>query len=627
MSTEVLIRGICSLIVSGSLIYGIYSKDDNERSPFDQNDKHQRYVPIVPAFVYPLFLLMLFLVSSTHYGVPTTIKRLLMICFDVFLHIGLYYTILLVSMPWIRKIISARVCAALWMIPNYLYFIHMGYMELEKPSIIFYTKINFIDTLVKVWVICFVVVMLWKIVGHLIFRFSVLRDSTPVTEQQILDVWKSELEYVGMKKRKYKLVKSPNVKTPLTIGFYQWSTKVVLPEKEYTNDELHLILKHEIVHIGRDDASTKFFMAFCTAVCWFNPLMWVAAKSSATDMELSCDETVLLDADEKTKENYARLVLETAGDDRGFSTCLSASAKSLRYRLKNIVQPRKRHLGALFAGIVFFLLIMTCGHVALAYFVGTGNELVFNNNQSEEYNIDFINKGDLYHLNYYDCLDEAKLFDYLTSLELYDMTGNYSYSQYDNLMRICYHHPDGNFVVSITDNTIKVTPLHGDKLHSKIYLSREPIDWKYLDSLVVMEEKEEINLPDPPEMAMYFSEEVNPNGQLMIASGRVLSKKIGSEEETFDESKEAISPNLISGFDVRKVKLYFSHQPYIGEYLVEIRKWNEDEIKHGSSLDFEDENVLVLEPYSAHYTVYGLFTYDGSVVYEMEYKFDVELPE
>ena len=43
-----------------------------------------------------------------------------------------------------------------------------------------------------------------------------------------------------------------------------------------------------------------------------------------------------------------------------------------------------------------------------------------------------------------------------------------------------------------------------------------------------------------------------------------------------------------------------------------------------NSLDFEDENVLVLEPCSAHYTVYGLFTDNGNVVYEMEYKFDVE---
>ena len=627
MSTELLIRGFFSLIISGVLIYSIYLKDDNERKPFDHNDDQQRYVPIIPAFVYPLFLLALFIVSSMHYGVPTTIKQLLMTCFDVFLHIGIYYSILLVAMPLIRKKISARVCAALWMFPNYLYLIHMGYMKLEKPAFILYTKINYTDVLVSIWLVGFLLVMCWKIIGHLYFRFRILRDSYPVTDLQILDAWKSELEYAGMKKKKYKLVVSPDVKTPLTIGFFQRTTRVVLPEKEYTNDELHLILKHEIVHIGRDDASTKFFMVFCSAICWFNPLMWIAAKSSATDMELSCDETVLLDADEKTKEEYARLVLETAGDDRGFSTCLSSSANSLRYRLKSIVLPRKRRLGGVFAGMVFFLLIMTCGHVALAYSVGTGNEILFNKKQSEEYTIDFINKGDLYHLNYYNCLDESKFFDYLSSLELYDKTGNYSYSQYENLMRVSYHHVDGNFVVTITDNTIKVTPLHGDRLYSKIYLSREPIDWEYLDSLVVMEEKEEINLPDPPEMAMYFSEEVNPNEQLMIASGRVLSKRIGSEEETFDESKEEVSPNLISGFDVRKVKFYFSHQSYTGEYLVEIRKWNDDEIKHVSSLDFEDENVLVLEPYSAHYTVYGLFTYDGSVVYEMEYKFDVELPK
>lgn len=625
MSTELLLRGFFSLIASGALMYGIYAKDDNERSLYNQND-HQRYEPIVPAFVYPLFLSALFVISSIHYGVPTTIKQLLMTCFDVFLHIGFYYSILLVTMPLIRKKISARVCAALWMLPNYLYFIHMGYMELEKPVFILYTKINYTDTLVIVWLIGFLFVMCWKLAGHLLFRYSVLKESYPVADEQILDIWQSVLEHAGMKKRKYKLVKSPNVKTPLTIGFYQWSTKVVLPEKEYTNDELHLILKHEIVHIGRDDASTKFFMAFCSAICWFNPLMWVAAKSSATDMELSCDETVLLEADEKTKENYARLVLETAGDDRGFSTCLSASANSLRYRLKNIVQPRKRHLGALFAGIVFFLLIMTCGHVAFAYSVGTGNELVFNNNQSDEYNIDFINKGNAQQLEYYDCLDADKLFKYLSELELYDMTGNYSYSQYDNLMRICYHHPDGNFVVSLSDNIVKVTPLHSERIYSEVYLSKDPIDWDYIDSLVAVSEIEEVILPEPPEMAMYFSDEVNPNGQLMIASGKVLSKTDHQEDQIVD-AQESVSANLISGFDVWKVKFYFSHQLYTGEYLVEVREWNSDEIKHISSLDFEDENVLILEPYSAHYTVYGLFTDNGSVVYEMEYKFDVELPE
>ena len=45
-------------------------------------------------------------------------------------------------------------------------------------------------------------------------------------------------------------------------------------------------------------------------------------------------ETVLLDADSSVKRQYAGLLLKTAGDERGFTTCLSASAGALRYRLK-----------------------------------------------------------------------------------------------------------------------------------------------------------------------------------------------------------------------------------------------------------------------------------------------------
>ena len=55
-------------------------------------------------------------------------------------------------------------------------------------------------------------------------------------------------------------------------------------------EELKLILKHEIVHIAREDSWSKFFLVFCTAMYWFNPLMWYAMKKSAEDMELSCDD-------------------------------------------------------------------------------------------------------------------------------------------------------------------------------------------------------------------------------------------------------------------------------------------------------------------------------------------------
>ena len=46
---------------------------------------------------------------------------------------------------------------------------------------------------------------------------------------------------------------------------------MVVPERDYTQEELRLVLRHELVHISREDSAAKFFLAFCTAMCWFNP--------------------------------------------------------------------------------------------------------------------------------------------------------------------------------------------------------------------------------------------------------------------------------------------------------------------------------------------------------------------
>ena len=118
-------------------------------------------------------------------------------------------------------------------------------------------------------------------------------------------------------------------------------------------------------------------MIFCAAMCWFNPLMWIAMRKSADDMELSCDETVLLNADEATRKQYALLLLDTAGDERGFTTCLSATANAMRYRLRSVTKPKKRHSGALIVGAAFFILAMTSGYVALAFDGNSGAEVLY----------------------------------------------------------------------------------------------------------------------------------------------------------------------------------------------------------------------------------------------------------
>ena len=78
------------------------------------------------------------------------------------------------------------------------------------------------------------------------------------------------------------------------------------------------------------------------ALGWFHPLVWLAVKKAEEDLELSCDEIVLKDADLSTRKKYAELLLSIAGDGRGYTTCLSASAKTLSYRLKATVSARER---------------------------------------------------------------------------------------------------------------------------------------------------------------------------------------------------------------------------------------------------------------------------------------------
>ena len=146
-----------------------------------------------------------------------------------------------------------------------------------------------------IWIAGFAAVLLWKVAGHLQYRRRLLRQAQPITEPEILAIFESERSAAGKKVPSYRLVRTPAAKTPLSIGFSRRSIRIVLPQRDYTPEELHLIFRHELVHLGRGDSLNKFFMAFCTAMVWFNPLMWVAMSRSADDLELSCDETVLLE--------------------------------------------------------------------------------------------------------------------------------------------------------------------------------------------------------------------------------------------------------------------------------------------------------------------------------------------
>lgn len=277
---------------------------------------------------------------------------------------------------------------------------------------------------------------------------------------------------------------SPEVKTPLSIGLLPRCTRVVLPTRSYTREELYWVIRHEVIHLARQDSWSKFFLLFCTAICWFNPLMWVAMKRCAQDLELSCDETVLLFAHQSQRKEYAALLLNTAGDARGFTTCLSASAATLRRRLEQVLSPAARSSGAVVVGVLFFLAAITCGSVTLSYDTAPAAQVLYSAGDTAQYQADGVHLSPPHaqaENTPYTLTDPQAFHDYLSGLSLSRLMGSYTLPETD--CSFFLEGPDNSKLIVISHQVMEVTELGHDSYPTYYHISQE-VDWDYLLSLM-----------------------------------------------------------------------------------------------------------------------------------------------
>lgn len=401
---------------------------------------------------------------------------------EIFLLISVYFVLLTLALPLLRRYFRAEACALLWVVPNCLY-LTINIRGWDWPRWVIPLPAQWLTALGVAWLTGMIGVLGWKIFSHLRFRRWLLQGAEEVSDPAVLAVWQEELTRAGEKEPEFTLVTSPQATTPMTIGLFSKSVRVVLPRRHYTPEELKLIFRHELVHLGREDAWSKFFLAFCTAVCWFNPLMWLAMNKSAQDLELSCDEKVASSLEEGERRQYADLILRTAGDSRGFTTCLSASASALRYRLKGIIQPTRRHTGAVLVGVAAGLLILAFGQVGVACGVGTGAESLFGGKPGNVSLTEAAWTGERPYVPV-SCRDEGALTDYLASLTLYQMAEDYLYPG-DGVERISltYETPLGKLEADLYGDGIRVMTFWEESSREYYYYVSGGLDWERLEGL------------------------------------------------------------------------------------------------------------------------------------------------
>lgn len=330
----------------------------------------KNYLLISPAMIVGMWMGRV-LGKMLIYGVANGLRFAVGTSLDVLIFLCVFDCFLLCALPFLRRCFSANFCAIVWFVPLARYF-RLPFIAADslpfKPLLLYISlTMRHLYGILMVWAIGAAAVFLYQALSHAIFAGNLRRRSGEVTDEAILRRLKeAEGDGVG----EVRLCRCPGLNTPLAVeagGIRLIRAYILyLPDVDYTREELDLIFRHELCHIRRDDIGTKKFLGCCRALGWFCPFVWMSARRAGEDLELSCDESVLRMAGDAERRQYAELLLRTAGDERGYTTNLSVGAKSLRYRLRQVIHPTRRLGGALLLGALVFLCMMCSGSVAFS---------------------------------------------------------------------------------------------------------------------------------------------------------------------------------------------------------------------------------------------------------------------
>lgn len=203
---------------------------------------------------------------------------------------------------------------------------------------------------------------------------------------------------------KYRVRLSPNVSEPYTVGIVH--PEILLPDMNYSDEELHFILAHEIQHIRSRDNLKKLFFVAAEALFWWNPLSHVYVNEYEMLTELECDRRVTEKMDSDTLKAYLGAILSvmkrlTAGGSERTAVASSfAQTYSVKRRFAVLLDRRERKSGLSRAAVyaVMFAMFLVSYLVIWQPYIehpdlGVGAEMVVNAENSF-----LLRDGDVYHL-------------------------------------------------------------------------------------------------------------------------------------------------------------------------------------------------------------------------------------
>ncbi|MDO5292665.1 MAG: M56 family metallopeptidase [bacterium] len=176
------------------------------------------------------------------------------------------------------------------------------------------------------------------------------------------------LKYLNIKKELQTAIReddavwlSDQIESPFVFGLCH--PKIYLPfgieekERDY-------IIKHETTHIRHKDSWIRAMGTLAVCLHWWNPIVWYGVSKINQDMEMFCDETVLKNASNEERKDYARILLLHSIKHSRIQLVMAFGESNTEKRVKHLSKRKKRGTG-ITAMIVTSMVVMAVFFVTL----------------------------------------------------------------------------------------------------------------------------------------------------------------------------------------------------------------------------------------------------------------------
>ena len=211
-----------------------------------------------------------------------------------------------------------------------------------------------------IWILGIIILGFYKIKDYK-RTLRMLRILPKIPLKCLNAVWEEDVIKKYPEVQELKFVKFDHTVSPFLAGLRK--TLIVMPNREFTDQELRCIVGHEVLHYRNHDIFWKIFTEVLCTVFWWNPVFLFMKKRLFHMIEIKNDRKLTEEMTSKEKSDYLDCLLEIVKDSCGnsFTGTVGFSKtdkKIFRQRVELIVSPGKISKGCqVVTGIVVAVLL------------------------------------------------------------------------------------------------------------------------------------------------------------------------------------------------------------------------------------------------------------------------------